>query len=104
MNRESAKWAPFESLFKTKDFLEEYESKLLLHPKPLLSEDELSELETSLLDAYHTQEKVEVTYYYQGRDYHKQGIIRLIAQGKVYFGDSTSLYLDQILKIKDTNF
>ena len=104
MNRESAKWAPFESLFKSKDFIEEYEAKLLLHPKPVLSDYELLELETSLLDAYHTQEKVCILYYYKGRDYQKIGIIRSISQNKVYFLDSTSLYLDQILKIKEANF
>lgn len=104
MNRESIKWAPFESLFKSKDILDELEKKALLHEKPVLSEDELEELETLLSKAYHTKERIKVTYYYKGMDYEKVGIVDFIEQNKVYFLDHSSLYLDQILKIKDTNF
>lgn len=101
MNRESIKWAPFESLFKTSSVIDELEHKKEKHQKPVLSEDELLEIETNLLTAYHTKEMVVITYYYQGLDYQKKGIIANIKQNKVYFQDHTSLYFEQILKIKE---
>lgn len=104
MNREKAKWAPFESLFKSKEILKEFDEKRLLHEKPVLSEDELQDLESSLLEAYHTKRKIKVVYYYQGKDYEKEGIVCSIANHKVYFLDYSSLYLEQILKIKNANY
>ena len=48
------KWAPFQSLFNTNKVLEEIKTQKKIHPKPILSEDEINLLEKALICAYHT--------------------------------------------------
>lgn len=101
-NREEIKWAPFDSLFHSSEVLKELQQKQKVVSKPLLSEDELKCLEENILRASHTQELVEVEYYFKGLIYHKQGIIDFIKKNdlKIYFQDHSSLYFEQILNIK----
>ena len=49
-NRNEIKWTPFESLFQTKDVIQELVKKKSLHEKPVLSEDELLEYNRILGD------------------------------------------------------
>lgn len=98
-SREEKKWAPFESLFQVKNVLKELETKREKHSKPVLSEDEMYILETSILEAFHTHAKVKVSYYFQGFTYYKIGIIVQIRKPFIYFQDHSSLYFEQILHI-----
>ncbi len=101
--REEIRWAPFESVFSTKEIIKEIIEKKEKQPKPILSEDEFLDLEKKILEAIHTQEKVKITYYYNGRIYHKIGIISTILKNsfQILFQDKTSLYFEQILEIKN---
>lgn len=98
-NRNEIKWAPFESLFQSKDVIQELVKKKSFHEKPILSEDELLELEKNVLFAYHTRSKIQIFYYYQGLTYQKTGIITAIDSNKLFFQDHSSLYFEQILKV-----
>lgn len=98
-NRGEIKWAPFESLFQSEDVIKELERKKKKHDKPILSEDELAEIEKNVLFSYHTHSRIKVLYYYQGFNYQKQGIITAIDSNKVFFQDHSSLYFEQILKV-----
>ena len=51
---EDTKWHAFESLYKTKEVLNELNRKRSYHEKPLLSEDEKSEIENKLLTFFHS--------------------------------------------------
>ena len=93
------KWAPFQSLFNTNKVLEEIKTQKKIHPKPILSEDEINLLEKALICAYHTKAKVIINNYYKGLQYNKTSIIINITNNKIYFQDKTSLYFEQILKI-----
>lgn len=99
-NRNEIKWTPFESLFQTKDVMQELVRKRSFHEKPILSEDELLEIEKNVLFAYHTRSKIQISYYYQGLTYQKKGIITAIQSNKLFFHDHSSLYFEQILKTK----
>ncbi|HIQ94028.1 TPA: YolD-like family protein [Candidatus Ventrenecus stercoripullorum] len=98
-NRNEIKWTPFESLFQTKDVMQELERKKAIHEKPVLSEDELLEIEKNVLFAYHTRSQIQISYYYQGLTYQKAGIITAIDSNKLFFQDHSSLYFEQILKV-----
>ena len=98
-NRSEIKWAPFESLFQTKDVMQELERKKAFHEKPILSEDEMEELEKNVLFAYHTRSKIQISYYYQGLTYQKEEIITAIDSNKLFFQDHSSLYFEQIVKV-----
>ena len=98
-NRNEIKWAPFESLFQTNEIVQELERKRTIHEKPVLSEDELEEIEKNVLFSYHTHSHITVLYYYQGVNYQKSCIITAIDSNKIFFQDHSSLYFEQILKI-----
>ena len=78
---------------------QELVKKKSLHEKPVLSEDELFELEKNVLFAYHTRSQIQISYYYQGLTYQKEGIITAIDSNKLFFQDHSSLYFEQILKV-----
>ncbi len=101
-NRQNIRWLPFESLFSTKEVIEELEQKKSLHTKPILSEDELELLEKQILEAYHTKSLVKISFYSQGKEKSKIGFITAILkqQLQIYFSDHTSLYFEQILKLE----
>ena len=99
--RENIKWAPFESLFHSKDLEQEITKEKLKCSKPTLSEDTLIENEKKLLDAYHTQAEIKITYYYNGYIYEKKSSISFLnyQNTEIFLKDHTTLYFEQILKI-----
>jgi len=100
-NRSEIKWEPFDSLFHSKDVLNDLEKKKQYQKKPTLSTDELEVLDFQLQEAYHTQAAVKISYYYQGYIYTKIGVISKINKQnfQICFDNSTSLYFEQILSI-----
>ncbi len=101
-NREEIKWAPFQSIVNTNTIIKELELQKKVQQKPILSSDNLEEIERNILNALHTKSKIKIDYYYNGFIYHKIGIINRIDQNtfKIYFKDYSSLYFEQILKIQ----
>ena len=99
--RDNIKWAPFESLFHSKDLEQEITKEKLKCSKPTLSEDTLIENEKKLLDAYHTQAEIKITYYYNGYIYEKKSSISFLnyQNTEIFLKDHTTLYFEQILKI-----
>lgn len=104
-NRNEIKWLPFNSLIPSNEIIKSLKEKRNSKQMPTLSEDELLELEELIKKAFHTKEKIQVTYFWQNKFYTKLGFIKNIDsnQNKIYFDDYTSLYFEQILKIKLTS-
>ena len=104
-NRNEIKWLPFNSLIPSNEIIKSLKEKRNFKQMPTLSEDELLELEELIKKAFHTKEKIQVTYFWQNKFYTKLGFIKNIDsnQNKIYFDDNTSLYFEQILKIKLTS-
>lgn len=100
-NRGEIRWAPFQSILSVEDTMKELENKRNKTSKPILSTDELEQIERKMLNAFHTRSVIEVTYYYQGSFYKKRGVISHISKSdfKVYFLDHTSLYFEQFIEI-----
>lgn len=99
--RNEVKWAPFESLYKTSEILEELEQNQRKCAKPVLSEDELHIIEQNILSASHTKETILIEYYFNGCIFTKKGKISSIRKNdlKIFFQDQTSLYFEQILSV-----
>ncbi len=100
--RENIKWAPFESLFHTKDLEQEIMKEKTRCSKPTLSEDILIENEKKLMDTYHTQAEIKISYYYNGHIYEKISSIAFFnyKNTEIFLKDHTTLYFEQILAIQ----
>lgn len=83
MSRGMIKWAPFQSLKEQSIYLHEMEKNRKKVPKPILSEDQMSEINDSL--TYYNNEVVVVVYY-------KNGFIKQI-KGRIKKIDPTFKYL-----------
>lgn len=96
------KWLPFNSLVSSKEIINELRNKRNYQQMPTLSEDELANLELMIKKAFHTQEKIQVTYFWQNQYFTKLGFIKRIDanQQKIFFDDNTSIYFEQMIKIK----
>ncbi len=101
-NRNEIKWLPFNSLIPSNEVIKSLKEKRNYQQMPTLSEDELNNLEELIKKAFHTNEKIQVTYFWKNHFYTKLGFIIKIDsnQNKIYFDDYSSLYFEQILKIK----
>lgn len=101
-NRNSIKWAPFESLFTSDEMLNEIEEEQSIISKPILSEEELNDIDSKIKESYHTNELIKVTYFYQGKIKNKTSKIIDIkkSEQKIKFIDHSYLFFEQILKIQ----
>ncbi len=106
-DRGMIKWQPFQSVCSG--------SKMVLHilekknqcSKPILSEEQLRELENKLWEGYHNQMELCIVYFFQGKFQKKENILIskiLVGQKKILFLDGSSLYFDQIIQVKEKNF
>ncbi len=101
-NRNEIKWLPFNSLISSNEVIKQLKSKRNYKQMPSLSEDELINIERLIKQAFHTKEKIQVTYFWLNQYYTKLGFIKNINlnQNKIFFEDNSFLYFEQILKIK----
>ena len=99
--RAEIKWSPFESLFHAQDITKEIATEKAKRTKPILSEEQKNENEKRLLRAYHTQEEIQISYFYKGFIYQKKTYIIYInsTQKAIYLADHTTLYFDQIIHL-----
>ena len=101
-DRGMVKWAPFDSLMSSKkicyDILEEKSYQIM----PILSDDELNEIENIILECFYNKEFIEIIYYYNGKFYKKTNKIKYIDKYKrqLILKDDFILYFKQIIKVK----
>ncbi len=104
-NRSEIRWAPFESIFHSKEVIDDLTQKKEIHSKPTLSEDELEVLERNILEAIHTKSYVQILFYYKGKNFVKTGrIVHILKPSlQIVFEDHTSLYFEQVLGLQFIN-
>jgi len=66
VDRGIIKWAPFDALVGYHSMLNELKHRLGKKERPILSDDQLTTLDQTLLLAYHHQLEIEVSYYQAG--------------------------------------
>ncbi len=100
-DRGMMKWMPFDSLSSSKQMVSEILKEKRKKEKPLMSDDQLFEIEQKLKEAYHSRIPVQIIYFYQGNFQEKVNIIWQIFhdQKRILFQDGSSLYFDQILSV-----
>lgn len=92
------KWMPFNSLVSNKDVLYKVLNDKKRIVKPILSDDEISYIESFIIDAYYTQDTITITYYKDGYTYKVKGKVKKIDSSKklIYF-NNLSLLFSQII-------
>ena len=95
------KWQPFESLEPTKDIVNSLLMEKNKIAKPVLSADQLEDLNEVLKECYYNQNTVQVTYFKKNNIYNIKGIINSIdVNNKIILINNTlKLHISQILQI-----
>lgn len=103
-DRGMVKWLPFESVVSSKTVLKDILNEKEKIKKPVLSLEQLEDIQISLWDAFHTQSEISITYYWNGFIKKKEAFILEVIPSfkKVLFSDHSQLYFEQILKIEIT--
>lgn len=99
-DRKMMKWMPFNALLEQGDHLRELIDVRTQEEKPILSTDQLAELNYDLERAYITQVMVEVTYFKNNHKHKLKGKIHQIdIQNKMIVLDQDGLYAEEVLHI-----
>ena len=99
--REEIIWQPFNSLtplIEVKQDLNKNKSKIA---KPILSPDQIKEIEEKILDSYYSKEEVLITYYRGGYLYKISVYIKYIDKLKkqLVLSNGSIIYFKQIIDI-----
>jgi len=99
-DRKMMKWMPFNALLEQGDHLRELIEARSQEDKPMLSDDQLVELNYDLQRAYMSQELVEIAYFKQYKRHFIKGHIHQIdIQNKMIVIAKEGLYAEEVLKI-----
>lgn len=102
-NRDMVKWLPFNSLINNKTVVEKVLKEKAKTKMPVLSEDEIKDLEDKILNAYYKKEPVKITYYKNGYFYEEISEIKKIdSSNKLIYLNNTKLIFNQIVGVIDT--
>ena len=101
-DRGMKKWLPFDSLTNTNKMKHEISKKKIKIEKPILSEDQLNQLEIIIKEAFFNKDLVEIHYYTNNNILTKKVNIISIDYNKklILLSDNTKLYYKQIINIK----
>lgn len=100
-DRGMIKWQPFNSVINTRKLVDNLEEKRNLVQRPILSEEQLDEINNKIFYAYYNKTKVSIKYYLGGHIYTKEGQINKIhiEQKYILLGNHI-IYFAQILSVK----
>ena len=98
-DRGMIKWQPFDSVCSTAKIKSEIANKKKYISKPLLSDEQKLTNETNLLQAYHENILINITYFKSNQIFKlSKRIIKIVfVNKKIIFDDLTYLYFDQII-------
>lgn len=101
-DRGMIKWMPFDSVISSKKILHHITKEKNRVLKPILSEEQLREMEEKIWESVHNQIPLRIIYFYDGRYHRKEGLQILEIQTnrrKIIFQDYSTLYFDQIIQV-----
>lgn len=100
-DRGMIKWQPFNSVINTNIIVKTLEKERNYIIKPVLSEEQLLELNNKIIDAFYNKIKIKLKYYFSGDIYEKEGTITFINTNLKYIViNKVKINLSQILDIK----
>ncbi|MFP7736440.1 YolD-like family protein [Priestia aryabhattai] len=94
--RRMKKWRPFASMSEPYIGLQEVINKQLEVPQPLLTEEQMEQINFTLTEALHTNKQVYLTYYKNGQ--------RITETGFIQFVDSLGnlfIFIDEVFELKN---
>ena len=101
-DRGMIKWMPFNSVINTKEVLSSILKEKARKRKPIISDDEIKQLEKSIIDAFYMQTTISITYYKGGYTYKYTGKIKKIDSiNKLIYLNNLKLLFNQIIDVKD---
>ena len=100
-NRGMVKWAPFAAVAPGSLMVNEVLSKKNKVKMPVLSEDQIEDINRKITTAHHNKEIVKIKYFRGGKYYEKRGIIEEINvnTAKIVLNDGFSVFFSQIIEI-----
>ncbi len=105
-DRGEIKWAPFNSIINGKYIVSEIENKKKRINKPMLSDEQINNIEKTILEALTNKVMVDLTFYKEGFLYHDKGIILKVDSSlkKIYLNNTHILYFWDIINIKTISY
>jgi hypothetical protein len=102
MERGIIKWRPFDSVTNTKALLSAETERINIKKMPLLSDEQIEELEKQVLFAFYTHKIISIKYYKNNNIYDKNGTIKKIdgINHTITLVDNTTLFFNQIINIQ----
>jgi hypothetical protein len=95
-DRKMKKWRPFASMPEQYIGLQEVINKQVEVPQPLLTEEQMEQINFTLIEALHTNKQVYLTYYKNGQ--------RITDTGFIQFVDSLGdlfIFIDEVFELKN---
>ena len=102
IDRGIIKWQHFNSCFNSEKIILDIDKKKNRIKYPILSEDQIMDLENKLKDSYNLKIIINIKYYYDGCIEFIKGKIKYLDwQEKKIYINNINIYLSQILEISD---
>ncbi|WP_394223683.1 YolD-like family protein [Priestia aryabhattai] len=95
-DRGMKKWRAFASIPEQYMGLQEVINKQLEVPKPLLTEEQMEQINFTLIEALHTNKQVYLTYYKQGQCITETGFVQFIDSLGALF-----IFIDDVFELKN---
>lgn len=101
IDRGIIKWQPFNSLMSSNQVLNSISQEKLKIKKPVLSEEQLENIQNSLLEAYNNGFETLLTYYKSGNILNELAIIKVLDLNlkRIILENNKIIYFNQIIKI-----
>ena len=102
MDRCKAKWAPYNAVAPGTEMVKEVLKKKNVVKMPILSDDQIKEIEDKIIYSLNNQAEITIKYFRQGRFYKRYGIVVNIdiLKRKIALNDEYNLFFSQIIEIK----
>ncbi len=100
-SREEIIWQPFNSLVPLNSLKKTIDKNKVKIPKPVLSPDQIKDLEEKILDSYYSKEEIIITYYREGFLYKVKAYIKYIDKLKkqLILSNGLIIYFKQVIAI-----
>ena len=95
-DRGMKKWRPFASMPEQYTGLQEVINKQAEVPQPLLTEEQMEQINFTLIEALHTNKQVYLTYYKKGQCITEKGFIQFVD-----FLGNLFVFIDEVFELKN---
>lgn len=100
-NRDNIRWAPFNSVINGNDVIKEIREEKSHFKKPILSEEQIADLEERIIISYNEQSEIDIIHYRQGKAYKLHGKVTKLDSNtkKITINYKNDIFFGNILKI-----